>query len=176
MTTLFRYITACLFTLTCLTPLAATVGNKHGKYVFVETGQRIKIEKANNNFKVIVYGAHPKVVYFSDNPKRDYGTIDNKQFVNNWKLANTYFKKNPPSVLINYYNASNHKYRQIDTGVFVLSNPAYDEKTHTVSYDATQIAGIPVNETYQYYPVIFIDDANGTFHNCVRAMHCPMNL
>jgi hypothetical protein len=170
---------ACTLGLVYLSPLAASIGNKSGKYVFVETGQRIKIKKINNSprdFNVTVFGAHPKVVYFSDQPKRDYGTIDNKQFIRNWKLANAYFKKNPPGVLINYFDPTNGKNHEIKTGVFTLFNPEYNAKKRIVSYTATQIAGSPVKEAYKYYPVIFIDDATGSFHNCVRAMHCPANL
>jgi len=152
--------------------------DKSGKYVFVQTGERINIahvKKNPNLFKMIIYKAHPKVVFFSDQPKRDYGTIANTQFVKNWKLADRYFQKNPPNVLINYYDPSKKMNHEIKTGILVLSNPAYDQKTHTVSYNAKQIAGTPMKNIYHYYPVVFIDDPKGNFHNCVRAMHCPLN-
>lgn len=169
---------ALLIALFTFTNATAATTEQHGKFVFVQTGQRIQITPVKHHssiYNVVVYKAHPKVVFFSDMPKRDYGTIDNTQFINNWKLADNYFQTNPPSVLINYYDPAKNMNHEIKTGVFVLYHPQYSKKNHIVSYRAKQIAGSPIKPVYHYYPVIFIDDPNGAFHNCVRAMHCPLN-
>lgn len=174
-----KTLLALIFSFITLSCFAASNDtDTHGKFVFVQTGQRIKIAPTKKNptiYNLVIYQAHPKVVFFSDVPKRDYGTIENSQFLNNWSMGDKYFQANPPSVLINYYDPSKNMNHEIKTGVFMLYSPSYNKKAHTVSYKAKQVAGSPIKPIYHYYPVIFIDDPKGTFHNCVRAMHCPLS-
>ena len=101
--------------------------------LFIQHAAAASLEplKSNNHcYNLSLSGVKQGVLYFSDQPKRMVGQINNEDFVNIWK-HNTV---KPNMVLQGYYKGGNTNIEFND--VLDISRPYYDAKTTHMSYQA----------------------------------------
>lgn len=99
-----------------------------------------------------IQGSDKTLVYFSDKPDREAGTLSLNQFVKAWQ-NNGNLKKNPPNVVISYVDFKASSDSGVGVDVLTLSNPVYDFSTDSITFEA-----VPLHE---------FDIMTGKFENVV---------
>jgi len=142
-------------------------GATDATYMFVqgfEKGALAPKVGSADSFALTLSGGLGHTVGFSDRPKRSFGVLPTKRFLASFPFG----PKNPPNAALVMETGA----EQEAIAVVELTNPAYDEATHTATYDATvradyQQLGISFQETpktaagvpSQFGPTsVFIDD------------------
>ena len=136
--------------------------SKNKGYLFVQAAQRatIKLDANTNNYKLELKSVMPYVTYFSERPKRYSSTMPLDQFLALWQdRAGNGFKNNPPNVDLHGMSVKIFTPDQPFNLTVELSNPTYDPRFQTLSYQAKPLSNkIPLPESVILSDVIlFID-------------------
>lgn len=82
-----------------------------------------------------VSGSDKTLVYFSDKPNREAGTVTLSQFVKSWE-NNGELQTSPPNVVISYVNFKSTSEDGVGADVLQLTNPKYNYSEDSVTFEA----------------------------------------
>lgn len=142
---LLKKFFGCLLVALPLFAFAATTKTDKNNlsYFFVQSAASAKITTIDHDkglYTLTIHNTPPRVTYFTDRPNRIIGLMSMKAFINLWKepLKDS-FGKDAPNVSIagiKHYHLIEQKDVKLS---MILSNPRYDEKNNSMTYDATLI-------------------------------------
>lgn len=141
------------------TTLLKQTGSQNASQIsllFVQQADQATLTSVGNRcFDVLLSGLKPSLLYFSDQPKRVAGHMDNQEFVNLWQ-----HDKIVPNAVLHGLTQPGQINSGYDT-VLTFSKPAYDNKAQTIHYQGcvTDAQQEPVITTKKLYDVsLFIDN------------------
>jgi hypothetical protein len=128
--------------------------------MFIQTAEEAVVKQNPKNpdrWIVTLRNVDPDVAYFSERPKKMAGKVTIENFLEEWKQGT---RNNPTGALITQFSHSNLEgdgsNRQI-----VLSNPRFDKRNKTITYDAQNPLGSKnLREGKHQDPVLFIEKFN----------------
>lgn len=141
----------------------ASVDNETINALFIQNSAAAKIlphETDSAKLKLVMQNVMPNVIWFADRPVRKSGVISIEQFIGNWnKGENSFAKNNPNAALSSDANKKDGKVVEVD--IVVLSNPLYDFKHKTLTYDIKGDTSKLLHKAGSYRNVVvFIDSLN----------------
>lgn len=107
-----------------------------------------------------VGGSDKTLVYFSDKPERDAGTLSLSQFVKSWQNM-PQLKENPPNAVISFVKFKASSESGVGADILQLSNPVYDFSTDTVTFEAAPLHEFEVT-TGRFENVVMVFDGIAT--------------
>jgi hypothetical protein len=122
-----------------------------------------------DKYKLVLHNVHHRTLWFSDRPQRKAGTMTTENFVKSWSQGQNSFAKDNPNANMISVEDSAHKVSAHMDGVFTLSNPVYNAKDHTLSYDVSNVYKKLVmnDQSAQLQQVtLFIDSGCGMMGGC----------
>lgn len=158
----FSLISLCVASLTSVA-IAHQSTKQNSSLLFVQIAKSASltpISKEANTYKLTLKNVEPFTSYFTDRPDRHTGLIRTHQFIKHWNHQKDY-AQTPPNVAI---ESSILKSREHFNKIFELSNPIYDAKNNTVTYQAKLLDKSLLNKNTSSTPimlgyvVLFIDD------------------
>lgn len=162
----------------------SSLKKENASLLFVHTGTSGTIQSSTNGtYTISIIGVPDAVVWFSDRPEREAGTMSIDGFLNAWNHFG--FTDVPPNATLELFFEKDH----IDTVIAELDNPIWDADTKTMTYTATLLKEVE-NDRYQPFKEIsekqlpetfdfvsvFIDNADAKIINgCLIApgTSCP---
>lgn len=144
-------------------PLTDTLSKRENELIYI---QQAKVaELTNNPEKIGAYllkigGSDKTLVYFSDKPERDAGTLSLSQFVKTWQNT-PQLKENPPNAVISFVKFKATSDKGVGADILQLSNPVYDFSTDTVTFEASPLHEFEVT-TGRFENVVMVFDGIAT--------------
>ena len=146
-------------------------------YLFIQNAKNgiLQVDPQDpKQYHLVLEGVQSYVMYFSDRPKRFSGLISTERFVSLWHARQkNNFSKDAPNVAVSGMKLHRIFRNKEMSVVFSLENPVYDDKNHTVTYDA-DLVGDPESVLPQATKlkdvVLFFDNA---MNICTDPSCCP---
>lgn len=114
---------------------------KVNELIYIQQAKVAELSQDPNSlgkYLLKISGSDKTLVYFSDKPNREAGTLTLSQFVKAWQ-NNGMLKENPPNVVISYVNFKPSSESGVGADVLTLSNPQYDFSSDSVTFNATPL-------------------------------------
>ncbi len=137
---------------------------KNTEVLFVLLSQQASfhaIPNKHDTYELSLRGVNPKVIYFSDRPKRLSNQIAIQKFIQQWKTGA--FKNSAPNAVMEAVRL-NVKTMQLQKGEssypIILMNPVYHAKTNQLSFEIKSLPGSKVvlpTSAKSDYVAIFVD-------------------
>jgi uncharacterized protein YjbI with pentapeptide repeats len=141
--------------------------------LFAQTANRGQMTpiKGTPRFHLKLFGVHPQVVWFSDRPARESGTIPVRRFALSW--AGFGFLDEPPNAALTVL----HTGKRHDTVIVKLGQPRFERRKHMIRYTARRLDQAtgdlsslesdvdPRVRRHFHSASLFIDDATGQVVN-----------
>lgn len=134
------------------------------KYFFTQTARYATLEKHSDKpdwYSLVLHDIQPETLWFSDRPLRHSGVISIHDFIKQWDQgAMSFAAVNPNANLVAVIDKEG--IRTQTQGVFVLSEPQYDEATRNLSYKVFSLHK-PFHEAFKsgqlHHVALFIDSS-----------------
>lgn len=134
-------------------------------YVFIQSATTSTIKIINKDkalYQLTMHGVNPYLHYMSDRPKRIAGLIATNKFFQAWKTqAKNSFTTDAPNVSLEGMELHGIMQKKPVVVTLVLTNPHYDPKKNTVTYDATALGDNSVLSSQKTiklnHTVLFLD-------------------
>ncbi|MCB1111530.1 MAG: hypothetical protein H7A37_08835 [Chlamydiales bacterium] len=138
---------------------STTSGNNSG-VLYVQTASEAIITKdqsAEDKFIITLKDVKPQIAFFAETPSLIIGKTTIQNFINDWTNTTTTTSTTTPNAALVTETTTPSSITLSDSMV-VLSNPNYDARTGTLTYEATTTNGsTALQEGVHANPVIFID-------------------
>lgn len=142
--------------LSAFVPKPAAGEENSFQLMFIQSAEEAVVKQNPKNpdrWVVTLRNVDPDVAYFSDSPKKMAGKLTVEGFLDEWKLGN---KKNPTGSLVTQFSHASSGAGE--TGQIILSNPRFDKRNNTITYDAQNPLGKKhLSEGKHQDPVLFIE-------------------
>lgn len=104
------------------------------KCLAVGSARSVMIKESSEfpgQYKVTVKGSNPITVLLTQRPQRNSKKIETEAFLEDWKRS---YRKSAPNVSFTSVHSN-----RTTTNILVLSNPNYNAKTSTITFDAVAL-------------------------------------
>lgn len=135
--------------------------------LFVQSAERARVSpvaKGSQTYTITLYGVKPRVLWFADHSQQPAGTYPLTNFINDWnnpQSANFIFNK-PNGAFMTTHVENNDTGRDF-APVFTLSQPIYNKRQNSLSYQATLVNGSSKPQYMYYHDVaLFIEGSCGS--------------
>jgi len=142
------------------TPSSTQPGTGDVQLMFIQTAEEAIVTRTTHPRKYILTlkNINPEVAYVSDRPTKMAGKTTIQSFLREWNSGQEGFSaNNPNAALVTKTSNSSISSKGKETMV-VLTNPRFDTKSKTLSYDIQTVGGSDtIEEGAHEEPVLFID-------------------
>lgn len=142
--------------LSAFVPKPAAGEENDFQLMFIQTAEEAVVKQNPKNpdrWVVTLRNIDPDVAYFSERPKKMAGKVTVEGFLEEWKVGN---KRNPTGALVTQFSHAGSG--EGNGGQIVLSNPRFDKRNRTITYDAQNPMGKKhLSEGKHEDPVLFIE-------------------
>lgn len=125
--------------------------------LFIQTAEEAILRqnpKDHNQWTLTLKNVDPEVAYFSESPRKMAGKVTISNFLEEWKIKSP---KNPKGALVTQFSHSSAEGSNNDRQI-VLSNPRWNQRNNTLTYDVANPKGISsLTEGQHQDPVLFIE-------------------
>ena len=160
------FLSACALSSTSVSALSYNESQNEENRVellFIQTAKEAVISKNRSNngkFVLTLKGVNPEIAYFSDRPKRIAGKTSIQIFLNEWSRGSQSFKADNPNAALVTRLSHSSSHGDSQENMVVLTNPRYDPRRNTLSYDIEPISNnSAIEEGVHKDPVLFIDSS-----------------
>lgn len=148
-----------------LAGLPVSMSGKNINFLYVQTAETAVLKPVNaekGQFTLTLQDMPPYVSYFSDRPNRLVGMVSIQDFLKVWNSQNTQsFGKVPPNVTVSGIKIHHFTRNKDEFFMVELSNPQYNAKDKTLTYDALVIGKdkslAPKEKDVLHHIILFID-------------------
>ncbi|MEC7840302.1 MAG: hypothetical protein VX777_09720 [Chlamydiota bacterium] len=128
--------------------------------LFIQSAEEVTLKQDRKNpdrWTVTLYNVDPDVAYFSDKPRKMAGKVTISDFIEEWNVDNNATLSTPAGSLVTKFSHKNATGSDSERKV-ILSNPRYNTKKGTLTYDASNPPGKNnLEEGKHPDPVLFIE-------------------
>lgn len=104
-----------------------------------KSGSLVPISAEKGSYLITLNNVDPYLSYFSDRPNRVTGLLPLDNFIKLWSHGSNKFDTNPPNVAIETTKIKLFFDKKKATILATLTQPAYNKKTHQLSYRLTTL-------------------------------------
>jgi len=125
--------------------------------LFIQSAEEVTLKQNPRNperWTITLKNIDPDIAYFSEKPRKMAGKVTIQDFIEEWNLNN---KNSPSGSLVTKFSHADAQGTDSDRKV-ILSNPRYNAKRMTLTYDARNAYGTDNLQNGSHKdPVLFIE-------------------
>ncbi|MFN0065368.1 MAG: hypothetical protein ACKVOH_03945 [Chlamydiales bacterium] len=111
------------------------------EFLFIVHGKKGDFVRNPDNLKqgtLSIQGVNKRVIFFSDRPVRDAGSIPMQKFIDLWHTGTMNFNDVPPNAGFVFFENNDKKFSDIPVKITL---PSYDEQRNTLTLQVDSLIG-----------------------------------